>query len=123
MGQSDNFIESVGNVHAMNEHLKWPLDTSITKDEVFKEMLKFKWTAAILLKNCIPEYKDLNPLDIAKLIKNERDRGEQSDEELIQDEIDLISGIEGTGVEKNTIKDLTFRAYSGGALCIMRRLV
>lgn len=112
MGQSDNFIESVGNVRVMNERLKWSLDTSVTKDEIFKEILKFKWTAAILLKNCIPEYKDLNPLDIAKLIKNERDRGEQSDEELIQDEIDLISGIEGTGVEKNTIKDLTFRAYS-----------
>ncbi len=112
MGQSDNFIESVENVRAMNNWLDWSLDTSITKDEVFKEMLKFKWTAAILLKNCIPEYKDLNPLDIAKLIKNERDRGVQSDEDILQDEIDLISGIEGTGVEKNTIKDLTFRVYS-----------
>ena len=96
----------------MNERLKWPLVTSITKDEIFKEMIKFKWTAAILLKNCIPEYKNLRPLDIAKLIKDERDRGNQSDEEIIQDEIDLISGTEGAGVEKNTIKDITFRAYS-----------
>ena len=39
-------------------------------------------------------------MDIAKLIKNERDRGVQSDEDILQDEIDLISGIEGTGVEK-----------------------
>lgn len=96
----------------MNERLKWPQVTSITKDEIFKEMIKFKWTAAILLKNCIPEYKNLSPLDIAKLIKDERDRGNQSDEEIIQDEIDLISGTEGAGVEKNTIKDITFRAYS-----------
>lgn len=96
----------------MNERLKWPLVTSITKDEILKEMIKFKWTAAILLKNCIPEYKNLSPLDIAKLIKDERDRGNQSDEEIIQDEIDLISGTEGAGVEKNTIKDITFRAYS-----------
>lgn len=99
-------------MHGMNERLKWPLVTSITKDEIFKEMIKFKWTAAILLKNCIPEYKNLSPLDIAKLIKDERDRGNQSDEEIIQDEIDLISGTEGAGVEKNTIKDITFRAYS-----------
>ena len=112
MGQQDNFTESTKKVHGMNERLKWPLVTSITKDEIFKEMIKFKWTAAILLKNCIPEYKNLSPLDIAKLIKDERDRGNQSDEEIIQDEIDLISGTEGAGVEKNTIKDITFRAYS-----------
>ena len=41
MGQSDNFIESVENVRAMNNWLDWSLDTSITKDEVFKAMLKF----------------------------------------------------------------------------------
>ena len=112
MGRSDSFTESVKNVRAMNERLQWPLDTSITKDEIFKEMIKFKWTAAILLKNCIPEYRNLSPLEIAKLIKDERDRGRQSDEEIIQDEIDLISGTEGTGVEKNTIKDVTFRVLS-----------
>ena len=66
MGQSDNFIESVENVRAMNNWLDWSLDTSITKDEVFKEMLKFKWTAAILLKNCIPEYKGLKILWISR---------------------------------------------------------
>lgn len=113
MKEPDHFTESVENVQEMNRHLNWTQETSITKDEVFKEIVKFKWTAAILLKNCIPEYKDLPPLDIAKLIKDERDRGKQTDEEIIQDEIDLISGTEGTGIEKNTIKDVTFRAYSG----------
>ena len=113
MKQLDHFTESVENVQGMNKHLNWTQEMSITKDEVFKEIVKFKWTAAILLKNCIPEYKDLSPLDIAKLIKDERDRGKQTDEEIIQDEIDLISGTEGTGIEKNTIKNVTFRAYSG----------
>lgn len=113
MGQQDHFVVSAGKVREMNEHLNWPQVTGITKDEIFKEMLKFKWTAAILLKNCIPEYQNLSPLDIAKLIKDERNRGVQSDEEIIQDEIDLVSGTEGTGVEKNTIKDITFRVYSG----------
>ncbi|MDE7477497.1 MAG: hypothetical protein K2M91_06050 [Lachnospiraceae bacterium] len=112
MGQGDSFIESANNIQGMNEYLGWIQFTSITKDEVFKEILKFKWMAAIILKNSITEYKDLNPLEIARLIKDERARGEQSDEELLQDEIDLIDGIEGTGVQKNTIKDVTFRAIS-----------
>lgn len=112
MGHGDSLTESVRNVQGMNDYLGWIPYKSITKDEVFKEILKFKWMAAIILKNCIAEYKNLNPLEIARLIKDERARGEQSDEELLQDEVDLINGIEGTGVQKNTAKDLTFRAIS-----------
>ena len=37
MGQSDNFIESVENVRAMNNWLDWSLDTSITKMKVVEE--------------------------------------------------------------------------------------
>lgn len=112
MGKGDGFIESANNVHEMNEYLGWIQIASITKDEVFKEILKFKWMAAIVLKNCINEYRDLSPLEIARLIKDERERGSQSDEELLQDEVDLINGTEGTGVQKNTVKDVTFRVFS-----------
>lgn len=111
MGQGNSFIAAADTVRQMNEFLDWADRDSTTKDEVFKDFFKYKWAAAIILKNSIPEYKDMHPLRITRLIKDDRERGEQSDEEIMQDEIDLVSGVEGTGVQKETSRDLTFRVY------------
>jgi len=112
VAQGESFIGTASNVRQINEFLGWANVDDTRKDEVFKEIFRYKWAAAILLKNCITAYKDMHPLKIVKLIKDEKQRGPMSDAQLVQDEIDLIVGTEGTGVQKNTLQDLTFGAYT-----------
>lgn len=62
---------------------------SIMRDESFKDLARYKCIAAILIKFTIPEFKDMDYIDIAKCIKDAKTRHYDSDADLIQSEIDL----------------------------------
>lgn len=81
---------------------------SIMLDESFKDLARYKCVAAILIKFTIPEFKDMDYIDIAKHIKDSKKRVYESDADLIQSEIDLAPSEAGTANEKNTINDVVF---------------
>lgn len=83
---------------------------SIMKDESFKDLARYKCLASMLMKLTVPEFKDMDYIDIAKHIVDLKDRGTMSDEELMQSEIDLAETEAGTANEKNTINDVVFYA-------------
>lgn len=84
MAQGESFIGTASNIRQINEFLGWANVNDARKDEVFKEIFRYKWAAAILLKNCITAYKDMHPLKIVKLIKDEKQRGPMSDAQLVR---------------------------------------
>ena len=81
---------------------------SILKDESFKDLVRYKCMASILIKLTVPEFKDMSCIEIAKCIKDTKARPNRSDEELLQEEIDLEKTEAGTANEKNTINDIVF---------------
>lgn len=96
MGKNTNLINSLENV------------SSSYKDEIFKDIFRYKCIAALIIKYSILEYQDLDVVDIAKLIVDYKTRGKLTEEEIMNDEIDLLQTEIGTGSEKNTISDIVF---------------
>ena len=81
---------------------------SIMEDESFKDLARYKCMASILMKVAIPEFKDMDYIDIARHIIDTKDRGYMTDDALMQSEIDLEKTESGTAKEKNTINDIVF---------------
>jgi predicted transposase/invertase (TIGR01784 family) len=78
------------------------------KDESFKDIARYKCSAALLIKFAIPEFMDVPYEDIVRAIIDERERGNMTYEDILQDEIDSTKTEIGTGKEKNTINDVVF---------------
>lgn len=112
MEQGNNFVKSANAVPQANERLGWAYTNSTTNDTVFKEVYSYKLSAAIVLKNCIPEYRNLHPLQIVRLIKDNTDRGEQSDEEILLTKIDLSQNENASSEHLSTGEDLVFSVYT-----------
>ena len=96
MGKNTNLINSLETV------------SSSYRDEIFKDIFRYKCIAALIIKYSIVEYQNLDIVEIAKLIIDYKNRGELNTEEVMNDEIDLLPSEIGTGSEKNTINDIVF---------------
>lgn len=84
--------------------------TNITKDENFKDVIRYKGIAALLVKLTIPEFYDKSLVQIARAIVNTRERQEEmSDVAILEDEVDFFPTEAGTKDEKNTVNDAIFR--------------
>ena len=112
MGKNDNFTTSASGAADVNKVLEAKSRTSIFRDEVFKDIVRYKFTAAIIIKYTLSVYQDMHPVEIARLIKDTRERTFLSDEEVLQDEIDTLNLTLGTGAEKNTENDFVFEIYT-----------
>jgi len=113
MSKNDTFTTSATEVPDTNKKLKFKSTStsSIYRDEVFKDIVRYKFTAAILIKYTLKDYQHLHPIEIARLIKDTKEHNIINDEELLQDEIDTINLTQGTGIEKNTENDFVFEIY------------
>jgi hypothetical protein len=81
----------------------------ITKDESFKAIARYKCIASLFIRLCIEDFKDTDYVDIARSIVDiSRERPEMTDEEVMEDEIDMLDRDIGTGSEKNTLNDIVF---------------
>ena len=84
--------------------------TNITKDENFKDVIRYKGIAALLVKLTVPEFYDKSLVDIARAIVNIRARqADMQDTAILEDEVDFLPTEAGTKDEKNTISDAIFR--------------
>lgn len=87
-----------------------------TKDENFKDVIRYKAIASLLVKFAIPEFNDKSLVEISRAIIDTRDRKSKlSDTEILEDEVDFLPTEAGTKDEKNTQNDAVFRmkTYSG----------
>lgn len=81
----------------------------INKDENFKDVIRYKAIASLLIKFAIPEFKDKSLSEISMAIINRRDRKEgMSKTDILEDEVDFLPSEAGTKDEKNTISDSIF---------------
>ena len=95
-----------------NSTLKDTIEESldITEDEVFKNVVRYKAIAAIIVKGIIPEFYDKLLLEVAKSIINTKDRkGIMSNTAILEDQVDLMPAEAGTKDEKKTVNDAVFR--------------
>ncbi len=78
-------------------------------DDVFKDLGRYKCIAAILIKAAVPEFKNMNYIEIAEHIIDKEDRKYNGDyDRMMNDEIDTGKTELGTGDEKKIIYDLVF---------------
>lgn len=83
---------------------------SIQKDENFKDVIRYKAIAALLVKFTIPEFRNKSLIEIARAIVDRRKRSENmSDTDVLEDEVDFLPSEAGTRNEKNTINDAVFK--------------
>lgn len=83
---------------------------SIQKDENFKDVIRYKAIAALLIKFTIPEFNDKSLIEIARAIVDRRKRSiDMSDTDILEDEIDFLPSESGTRDEKNTLNDAVFK--------------
>lgn len=81
-----------------------------TKDENFKDIIRYKAIAALLVKLTIPEFNNKSIIEIAKLIIDRRNRNEKiSSTSILEDEVDFLPTEIGTKDEKNTLNDAIFQ--------------
>ena len=88
----------------------------ITEDHSFKDILRFKGIAAIVLKFAIPELKDKTLTEIARAIINcnRARKPDMTDAEVLDDEIDFLPSEAGVKDEKLTINDAVFKVSIAG---------
>ncbi len=87
----------------------------ITEDRSFKDILRFKAIAAVVLKFAVMELKDKSLIEIARLIKDERGRkAGMTDAEVLDDEIDFLPSEAGVKDEKETKNDTVFKILLSG---------
>ena len=90
---------------------------SITKDENFKDVIRYKAIAALLIKFAIPEFNDKSLVDISRAIIDRRERkAYMSDVEILEDEVDFLPTEVGTKDEKNTINDAVLRIATNSGI-------
>lgn len=111
MGKNENFTTTVSDVIETNEAVGAGTVGTIYRDEVFKDIVRYKFTAAILIKYILNDYKNMHPIEIARLIRDTREHNILSNEDLLQDEIDTLNIVIGTGAEKNIENDFIFEIY------------
>lgn len=64
---------------------------SCTKDENFKDIVRYKAIAALIVKLTIPEFKDKTLVEIAKQIIDLKHRNEKNtDASILEDEVDFL---------------------------------
>lgn len=82
----------------------------ITTDESFKSIVRYKAISALLVKYTIPAFRQMKLADIAKLIVDHRDHGinKESNDDILNDTVDVLSLNAGTKDEKQTIMDFAF---------------
>ena len=84
--------------------------SEISRDENFKDVVRYKAIAALLVKLTIPEFYDKSLVEICRSIINTRKRQDNmSDKAILEDEVDFLPTEAGTKDEKNTINDAVFR--------------
>lgn len=88
----------------------------ITEDRSFKDILRFKAIAAIVLKFAIPELKDKTLTEIARAIIdcNRTRKPDMTDAEVLDDEIDFLPSEAGVRSEKQTFNDTVFKVSIAG---------
>lgn len=92
-----------------------------TKDENFKDIIRYKAIAALLVKLTIPEFKDKTLVEIAKLIVDIRRRNDKdTDTSILEDEVDFLPTEIGTNDEKNTLSDSIFQIRTGDGISNIR---
>lgn len=94
---------------------------SSTKDENFKDIIRYKAIAALLVKLTIPEFKDKTLVEIAKLIVDLRRRNEKDTAtSILEDEVDFLPTEAGTNDEKNTLSDSIFQIRTSDGVSNIR---
>lgn len=99
-----------------NDTLVDSLETNfkITRDENFKDAIRYKAIAAIIVKLVIPYFKDKTIVETARSIVDRRKRQpNMSDADILNDEVDFLPTEAGTKDEKNTISDSIFLVRVG----------
>ncbi len=97
MSKNDTLNDSLTTVNCM------------TRDENFKDIVRYKAIAALLVKFAIPEFKNESISSIARLIVDRRARKENMTKaEILEDEVDFLPTEAGTKDEKNTVSDAVF---------------
>ena len=92
-----------------------------TKDENFKDIIRYKAIAALLVKLTIPEFKDKTLVEIAKLIVNIRRRNDKDTAtSILEDEVDFLPTEIGTNDEKNTLSDSIFQIRTSDGVSNIR---
>ena len=92
-----------------------------TKDENFKDIIRYKAIAALLVKLTIPEFKDKTLVEIAKLIVDIRRRNDKDTAtSILEDEVDFLPTEIGTNDEKNTLSDSIFQIRTGDGISNIR---
>lgn len=92
-----------------------------TKDENFKDIIRYKAIAALLVKLTIPEFKDKTLVEIAKLIVDIRRRNDKdTDTSILEDEVDFLPTEIGTNDEKNTLSDSIFQIRTDDGISNIR---
>lgn len=88
---------------------------NILKDENFKDVIRYKAIAALLIKFTIPEFYDKTLVEISRAIidKVKVHNEKTSDVSILEDEVDLLGTEAGTKDEKNTIYDTVFSVKIG----------
>lgn len=88
----------------------------ITEDRSFKDIVRYKAIASIVLKFAIPEFKDKSLVEIARsIIDCTRGHKENmTDSEVLDDEIDFLPTEAGAGGEKQTFNDAVFKVSIEG---------
>lgn len=94
---------------------------SCTKDENFKDIVRYKAIAALIVKLTIPEFKDKTLVEIAKQIIDLKHRNEKNtDASILEDEVDFLDNEAGTKDEKNTINDAIFQIRTNDGISNIR---
>lgn len=83
----------------------------ITRDKSFKDIIRFKGIAAIVLKFAIREFREKSLTEIARLIvdSTRHHKEDMTDAEILDDEIDFLPSEAGVRGEKQTFNDAVFK--------------
>lgn len=88
----------------------------ITQDRSFKDIIRFKAIAAIVLKFAVPEFRNKTLVETARaIIDGKRARKtNMTDAEVLDDEIDFLPSEAGVKGEKQTYNDAVFKVSIAG---------
>lgn len=88
----------------------------ITEDRSFKDIIRYKAIASIVLKFAIPEFKDKALVEIARAIIDctREHKTNMTDSEVLDDEIDFLPSEAGVKGEKQTFNDAVFMVSIAG---------
>ena len=102
MSKNDTMKDSLKDTEGY-QYIMW-------NDESFKDIIRFKAVASVIIKALIPEFRHMRFTEVARCIVDTSERKpDRSDSDIMNEEIDMLPSEVGTKDEKNTIHDSVFK--------------